>query len=126
MKQPTEPGEIQKCADDPYYYYVNYIVPEGKEPMSEEEYRENVKNFVAARDKQYTPEQLEKIRDEKAKHTFGDKSSFVDIVAGQVAKEANPIKNRIKQEKERKEKKKLSNRKKSKAAKKSRRNNRKK
>lgn len=126
MRQPTTPEEVKKCADDPYYYYFNYLANPDQYRMTREEFDEQVKTFKEARDKQYTPEELEEIRKQQAESTFEGREDVISFIYNKVKKEVQPIKNRVKQKKEEKIKKRSLFRKKNKAAKKSRKNNRKK
>lgn len=125
-REPTTEEEIIKCANDSLYYYNNYKRLENEPVLTREEFAERVREFKEARDKKYSQEELQAIRDKKAEMMFKDRPDVIDTISGVVAKEVAPLKNKIENVKAKKEKKKLSTRIKNRLAKKSRKNNRKK
>lgn len=125
-RQPTTEEEIVKCGESPLYYYNNYIRLENEPILTQEEFDERVKKFKEARDKQFTPEQLEEIRQQQAEVMFKNRPNHIDVVSEEVSKDVEGIKNKILNKTKSADKKKLINRMKNRLAKKSRKNNRKK
>lgn len=125
-RQPTTEEEIVKCGENPLYYYNNYIRLDNEPILSQEEFDQKVKAFKEARDKQFTPEELEEIRQHQAKVMFENRPNHIDVVAEKVSNNVESIKNKILNKSKSSDKKKLVSRMKNRLAKKSRKNNRKK
>lgn len=125
MKRPTDPDEIVKCADDPLYYYNNYLKHPKAPEMTREEFDKNVKEFAEQRDKVVPPEVLEEYRNKVYRsNPFEGKPDPIEHIADKLANEVEPFKNKAENKNSHKEKKKLTTRIKNKLAKKSRKKNR--